>query len=981
MQKKKIFRFASLLISLELIFAPFAPAQALDLGGITDILDPAGSALREGVGSSMPSASQSAGEVENRYHVNSESIQTQGETLNVADQKKVTPEVSLFFSPSDPKEGEKITARSFPIYFSTDTSKLYFTWYLQRELCRPGSPVTPQCDLDNNGILNHNDWKITAHRILASNDLDLASVNYSADTDADGYQARLGGDNRVNVPNHCYYHDNASGENYELVENAGDITWGCGALQPVCMVGSTNITAGNIDVSAGGGGATGGASGSGGDASGGTATASGTSFVQTTGLDYPSGTPYCLSDGTVGCSTGVPCCVSNPATARSCTQALTTCEGNSEADSNPICRHLFPEATGYWSVVGGVDTFVPVGGLTAGDGTYGASEERAWQTDPNDPDTADNGNKDEANIVGLGRDTFTWNYLGGDRVGVVVEGTSMIPTKHQDSSNGIMWGFSKNNCPIAGSTGAYSKSVSGYDVIIPTIEMDLNDCLARNLVDPTEGGQATNLELTLAASPDDPVNDISTRGDGDLLDVTATINNAAKGIQNIYYDWRVELSPDGTANPTAPWINITTALNNLPDGRKLLSAVRGNGVNKVQLNMNIRNTDVLNGNAFSTYLQNGIGHIRFRVDGAENFSTAGASRRGRSNIIVKFNASADRILAHTVTVSGDPARISLNAANEICSGIANPTDPVEQQALNRLDGKLCRVIKNEIVGLEVPGTDLSNFSWTINGQPLVCNTKVSSTNCFDDRQGNINFFPIVGNVGDTFSIAVTANRINSTTSTEKTVSISRVFKIVQPAVNVISNDQNNVWPKLLGQFVDTAGAAYTEFSKDTLETYAGNTVPVRAIFTPDFLANNAPPQVERSWSVDGVTVGDGSANTISFPADKIGKAVYNVSISAVYRPSTLTRQAMEDIWGLSALDTTEIYFSNNTQVEQPDTTNITYTGAKKYYALIASYLPGSVLFSLKVLFSVFLILFASGVVFALIPNVPEQGFTNNRRRE
>lgn len=956
MQHKKWFRILSVVVGLQIFFSSALPASALF------------SRPR------IPSPSQSAGDFERRYHIDRGAVQDQGESLNVADQKKVTPEVSLFFSPSDPKEGEKITARSFPTYFSNDSSKLYFTWYLQRENCRPGNAATAQCDLDGNGALDQNDWKIAAHRILASNDLDLANVNYGADTDADGYTARFGGDNRVNVPNHCYFHDNTNGENYELSNGNGEVDWGCNAgLQPVCMVGSVDLDPGTITASAGGGSASGGAadasgsgsSGSGGAASGGTGSVSGSTFVPIQGEAYVSGIPYCRSDDTVGCATGTPCCVDNPATTNSCEQVLSSCSLPAGSSTpNPICRHLFPVAPGY----------------TAGDGVYGAGEERFWQTDPRDSDTADNGNKDEANLVGLGRDTFTWNYLPGDRVGVVVEGTSMIPTKHQDSSNGIMWGFSKNRCPASGGTGSYSTNVKGYQVIIPTIDMDLNDCLADNLVDPTEGGQATNLELSLTASPDDPVNDVSVRGDGDLLDVVATIVNAAQGIQNVYYDWRVELSSDGTANPAGGWVNITTALNNLSGGRKLLSPVRGNGVNKLQLNMNIRGTDALNGNPLSSYLLNGIGYFRFRVDGAENFSASGASRRGRTSLIVKFNASQDRILAHTVNVAGDPARVSLNAANEICSGIVNPGDPAEQQALTRLDSKLCRVVRNEIIGLEVPGTDLSNFSWTINGQPLVCNTKVSSTSCFDDRQGNINFFPVVGSVGDTFNIAVTANRINSTTSTEKTVTITRTFRIVQPAVNIISNDQNNVWPKLLGQFVDTAGAAYTEFSKDTLETYAGNNVPVRAIFTPDFLANNAPPQVERSWTVDDVAFGDGTANAISFPANKIGKSVYNVSINAVYRPSTLTRQAMEDIWGLSALDTTEIYFSNNTQVEQPETTNITYTGAKKYYALIASYLPGSVLFSIKVLFSVFLILFASGVVFALIPNVPQPAL-NSRRRE
>ncbi|MFA9262208.1 MAG: hypothetical protein ACEQSB_02525 [Undibacterium sp.] len=936
---------ARLAVSLELLIVTALPASA---GFLSPPKPP-----------NIPSPSQSAGEMEQRYHIDTGAVQDQGENMNVGGGKKVTPEVSMFFSPSDPKEGERVTARAFPTYFSTDVSKLYFTWYLQRANCTLGSPPTPSCDLDVNGRVDENDWKIAAHRILAGNGFDYAAASYVVDTDSDGYDARFGGDNRVNVPNHCYYHDNVDGTNYEIVDTASDTQWNeCDAagLEPVCMVASADITPGTVSGSADGGSA------SSGSAGGGAVGVSGSSFEWTPGDDYVSGLPYCDGSGNAQCATGTPCCVANPATARSCDMLLTNCSVSSAGASNPICDHLFPIVP------------APLGGYVVGDGNYGKDEEKFWQTDPNDPDTADNGNKDEANVVGLGRDNFEWNYLPGDKLGVAVEGTSMIPTKHKDSSNMIMWAFSKNNCPVglAGGRGSYAKQINGYQVNFPTIEMDLNDCLPKNLVDPTEGGQATNLEMTVTASPDDVVNDVTTRGDGDLLEVTATINNASQGTQGIFFEWRVELSSDGTANPPT-WEPITGALNNFPapDARKLLSRVKGNGVNKVTLNMNMRSGDQFGGLPFSSYLASDIGYLRFRVDAYENFGAAGATRRGRSSSIVKFNASQDKIIAHTVNIAGTPAKLSIDAANEICSGIANPGDPPEYQVIQRLDGKLCRVIKNEIIGLELPGNDLSNFSWSINGQPLVCNSRVSVLNCADDKQGPINFFPIIGNVGDTFTISVTANKLDSTVSTEKAVSISRSFKIVEPSVTVISNDQNNVWAKVLGQYVDTQGAGYTDFSKNTLETYEGNPVTLRALFTPDFLGNQAPPKIERSWTVDGVRVGDGSSNTIAFPAAKIGQSVYNIALSAVYRPGTVTRQALTDIWGVSALDTTEIYFNSTIQVEQPDTSNITQSGAKKYFALLANYLPASVLFSIKVLFSVFLILFSSGVVFALIPNVPQ----------
>jgi len=75
------------------------------------------------------------------------------------------------------------------------------------------------------------------------------------------------------------------------------------------------------------------------------------------------------------------------------------------------CRHEFPSCEGY----------------VLGDGEFGIGEEECWETDPNNPDTDGDGIEDEADLVGLNQQQFTWKYRPGDYVGVVVEGTSMIP--------------------------------------------------------------------------------------------------------------------------------------------------------------------------------------------------------------------------------------------------------------------------------------------------------------------------------------------------------------------------------------------------------------------------------------------------------------------------------------------------------------------------------------------------------------------------
>lgn len=912
---------------------------------------PAQAGLFSGPSVKVPSSADFATDIERRYHINTESVQDQGETLNVTDGKKMTPEVSIFFSPNDPKEGEKITAKAFPLYFVNDSSEMYFTWYLQRSGCEknssPSSTQRTNCDRDGDGRINVEDWKIDAARIIAGNGFDPTFANYGTDNDNDGYSARFGGDNRVNTPNHCYYHDNSTGENYELVNDVGSATYdGCLTGQVVCMVGNSSVGTGTYDPVTGG-----------------------DTFAVTGTDDTISGYPYCSSAGTIACVTGTPCCVSDATTATSCTTNITatTCSVSSSGDSNPVCKHLFPRAS------------------TSGDGSFGASEEQFWTTDPNDPNTSDNGNKDEANIVGLGQDSFTWNYVRGDKVGVVVEGTSMIPTKHSDSSNMITWAFSKNNCKLDGNIGSYQKNIKGYNVVIPTTDMDLNDCLEDNLVDPVQGGQATNLEINLSATPDDPINDSTDGNNGDTVVVNATVNNSSQGSNKTYFDWKVDISRNGTPNPApSDWINLNSALNNLPDDRKLLSPVKGTGVNALRLALNLRSSDPLGTGQFSSYLVGGVGYLRFRVDVAENFSTSGASRRGKSDIIVKFNSSSDRIAAHVVSVSGDPAKLSLNDDQEICSGVPllsgteTPEQLAEKKSLARLDTKLCRVVKNEIIGLKMLAGNgsLESFHWTINGLPLVCNARVSP-GCVDDKQNGINFFPVVGNTGDVFTVAVTGTKVGnplqsdlSAVSVGQTVTISRAFKIVEPEVAIVSADQNQAWPKVLGRYTDADGKTYPDYSKTTLQAFAGSQVKLEARFTPDFLSGRLPPEVERSWTVDGETVGDGSSGVVTFSTLKEPGSIYNIGLSAVYRPNALIRKAMQDIWQISNLDSTEVYFSTGSQLEHPEELVVAKTGVNKYLALASSYLPAPLLFAIRIFLTAGLILFVTGFLFALIPNAP-----------
>ncbi len=921
-KKYKIFFSALLLIPLFLGSA--SPASAGLFGG-----------------PSIPSASSMLSQMEKRYHLDVGSIQNQGESFNTADTKKPTPEVSLFFNPSDPKDGEKISAKAFPMYFSNNENELYYTWYLKHVECglnnSPDQNERTLCDRDGNGRITVEDWKIEAAQIIAENGFDKADANYGSDTDNDGYKARFGGDNKVSTPNHCYVNDAVSGKNYELGD-AGDIDFECpGGTSPVCLEEEAEISPEDITVP--------------GDGSG-DMTSQAFSFGDS-GVCNVAGLPACGVDGVPKCAVGYPRCVSDVKYNTGCGTELSSCSGGG-GGVNTYCRHLFPLVPGH----------------VTGDGSFGADEEDFWGTNPADPDTADNGNKDEANVSGLGQSSFTWNYTSGDQVGLAVEGTSMITTKYDDSSSMIMWAFSKKDCPIslADETGTFNKTIKGYAVTMYAADLDMNKCLERNLVDPTQGGQATNLEVSVSATPDTPINDETEDKGGDLVIAQASVNNASKSINDIFFEWDVEISNNPQFRNGGDLVSakVTSDLQRL----KLLGGVKGIALDAIRLKLDILNNGgyLLAGRQIDDYLLADIGYLRFTAKASENF-TSGTVRKGKSDVVVKFTSTGKKISAYKVNTKrvGDATQVLL--PTPLSSGLICNDDSLDRSA--------CRVIRNEIIGLRVDPTDLTNFQWAINGTQLRCNRAVVSEDCEKDAGGNItvgqqnfvNFFPVTGNVNDSYTVTVTANDVK----TGKTVTLSRAFHIIEPELAIQSVDLNAAWPKLVGQYKDVDGAASqacpngycSEYSTTVFEGFAGETLAFKAAFLPSFLADRAV----RQWTVDGVAMTEGNGMSITFDALKEAPDVYNLGLAAsVVQPQEI-RQALRDIWNISPLDSPEIHFSASDQVElkEPGFAQGTLQGTKKYLATLASYIPASVMFSFRILLSVILILFTTRLFLGLLP--------------
>jgi hypothetical protein len=644
--------------------------------------------------------------------------------------------------------------------------------------------------------------------------------------------------------------------------------------------------------------------------------------------------------------------VADSAAITDCGTALSSCSAGTDSDdANPVCRHLFPNATG----------------ATSGDGFFRGSEEAFWGTNPDDPSTADNGNKDEANVVGLGQSTFTWNYVSGDQVGVAVEGTAMIPTKHSDSSYMIMWAFPKKDCPVT-NTGSYTQSIRGYTVTIPAVDadkFDLNDCIKKNLVDPTKGGQATNLEVAVTATPDNPLNDSSSPSDksGDIVVALASVSNAQHNVTDMLFEWTVEIG-DSIANFDSNKLDITNVLR----AAGLLGNTKGNALASIRVKLDIPSSlNLGGGKKIADYLNGGIGYLRFKSAVTESFS-GDAVRKGKSDVIVKFTSIGKKISAYkagTELVLGTE-KATLSGATQICDSDA-------------LDRAACRVIKNEIIGLKIDDDNLSNFYWTVNGAPLTCSKKVSH-DCSDSEQNNKNFFPVVGNPGDTYTVTVTGSDVN----TGNALTLSRTFGVVAPKVTIKSLD-TNVWPRFLGQYKDITGNATAcpdglcnDYSTSMFEAFPGSVLGFSAEFIPGFLANTAA----KEWSLDGESIVENAdvPGTISFTADKPTGGIYAIGLTAQVRQSDEMRRALFDIWGISPFESPEINFSVSNQVQLQDLGLVLgpQSSPRRYLAAIVSYIPASVMFTFRIFLSAALVLFTLSLLYAFLEDRRAKAAVSNR---
>src|SRR3989344_1452342 len=479
-----------------------------------------------------------------------------------------------------------------------------------------------------------------------------------------------------------------------------------------------------------------------------------------------------------------------------------------------------------------------------------------------------------------------------------------------------MWASPENTCPVI-NTGEYVENVKKFDVTFLTAKMDaeyLSACMLRNFLSPTEGDQPGNLDISLSYLPETPQNDSSGNDLGDIVTVQSSIENTGVDSRLLPYEWSVERSIDGSAIPSA-WKDITNEIEGI-------STLKGNGLSSLRFPLNLPRD----------YFPDDRGFLRVRVETSRSFAQ-GQTEDGRGSVVIPVSADPRHITVHTITVSSDG---TLSLGEPICSSTL-------------LEHSLCRVVKDEIIGLSVDNSDnaLRDFFWSINDQTLSCANTISPS-C---ANGDVTFFPVFGAVGDNLSVSLTAVNVIS----GKTLERSRLLQIVDPSVDIVSPD-GSATPKKLGSYIDLDGQEFEDLSTKVFQATTGSTVTLSGEFHPAFLGQYA----QKEWTINGTPMGQG--DTLSFDAGDVVGTISQIGLTTQYLYPQEFRRALNEHFGISQFTSTGAFFGNTIQIETVSGDEVS-SDAQAVIGTIATNTPGYLLFLLRIFLTSALILFVTGLVF------------------
>jgi hypothetical protein len=276
--------------------------------------------------------------------------------------KQKAPSVDIVFAPTNPREGERVTAFAIPRDFRNSKEKLYFTWYIVHDVV--SGEEKPNVEAG----------KKEAMRMVAAGnyDKDLFGEPQDDDRNRDAYDASFGGDDGV-------------GKKSEGGTAAAGDCEECDCLHSMSMM-DGSVSRGCFDDKG---------------------ELLYSEFDQFEEAMSDRGYNSALNGrGVVNSQWITRCYRHNFGPGGDAGDKDTGVFAYSGRDLIIKCQHAFGDGVG--------------------DRNFERGEEEEWGTNPENPDTDGDGVVDEADLAGLGQDEFTWIYRKGDKVSVAVEGMSNI---------------------------------------------------------------------------------------------------------------------------------------------------------------------------------------------------------------------------------------------------------------------------------------------------------------------------------------------------------------------------------------------------------------------------------------------------------------------------------------------------------------------------------------------------------------------------
>lgn len=855
--------------------------------------------------------------------VDKNELKSNVQTFNVSSSKKTPPQVSLFFSPANPSEGEKITVTASPTYFMNDPKDLYYTWFLKSkdcEKCSSGecsSEILTKCDLNKDDRVNIEDYKIKATQIIANGGFIISSDDiYKLSSDNDSYEASSGGNDQKGKIPHCYIHNTESGKEYEIDCGSGEESH----LFP------------NFDPSQDGG-----LTGDGNFGrdeekfwhtdpnSNDTANRGNADEANVAGLGITSFTWNYQKGDKVGVAVEGISTEPSPTEDSSYKTMWAMNEGIKDFNAN-FTNNNYPKTT---------------------------DEIISTTINPLDPTqtiyltktTRQEIEGEIVNSMGNIKTTVTMHNVIKDTPTHIVSDTNVPEDDILLPINPIVT-YSTENF----SAGDYDIANGDNVIRVPS---DLDEFLYDSLVSPQENTPGSNkLDISLYYSPNNPINDpTGVDGDGDLLSLSSTISNA-KDTNYLQYDWKVYAAPDISSDI---WTQLLKS--ELPGSTQSV----GLGIDTFKFKLGLSPPEENK-------------YLKVVLTVTENIGED-HPRKNTQDIIIPISSTTEKIGAYiasaatsSASLADNPSGIELKIGNEICKD-------------NALEKALCPVTKNQIIAISVPAEHFleetnPDFLWTIDGKPFTyqycffegCKSEGAEENL--NKQINVAYFPVLKEVGEQYAVNLTA-----TNKDGEKINISRNFQVVDPGIAILSADTKTCNQTVLGQYFDVNGESFNDYSLLNFWAYNDSNIKLKAVTT----GFSVSPE-SLSWEIDGDSINSANASVYGFnidssgvltlpPKEKQGES-YNILVGTLYTQNNLIKKALSAIWNVTYNQFYEKTVSDDAVITMQDPIVLSSQAkSKKIFATIYSSTPAYLAFLLRIVLTISLILFVTKLVFSFSPQI------------